>query len=114
MPPKGRNKGGGRLPPSFSDKDSEGRVIREYTVDQVNHRNRTEIQKSSPTVKISLMSADLSRVHNTVYIDRTREMPDVVLYQGKTYYAYDTAVALPQYAEALVAHGHAINAIEKD
>lgn len=97
-----RNKtGGGRLPPNHRP-DPDGPV---HKVDQVNSKNRNTCHLPDEEILVALYDADLSKLLQKVYIPRTREMPDCVVYLGKYYVFHDTEKTPPQYTLAMVADG---------
>lgn len=71
-------------------------------VDFVNADNRFDVNPGNPHLKIALMSEDLSKELFRVYIPRTREMPDAVIYRGKYYEVVNTRLKPPQYRDVMV------------
>lgn len=103
----GKNQGGGRLPPTHTPDPDDPSTS--YTVDQVTPANRHTTQKPGEVILVGLFNADLSQLLFTVYIPRTREMPDCVRYLDKLFVFHDTEKQLPEYTEAMVAEGSALN-----
>ena len=97
-PPKNGKVRGSRLPAHSYDESGK-----EVAVDNVTASNRYDVHPSSPDLKIALMSEDLSEWVYEVYIPRTREMPDAVIYDGVHYEVVDTRLTPPQYRQCMVA-----------
>lgn len=72
-------------------------------VDNVTEKNRYDVSKTNPWLKIHLMSEDLAKVLAVVYIPRTREMPDVVMLGPNPFKVYNTRLDPPQYRDCMVA-----------
>lgn len=72
-------------------------------VDNVTSNNRYDVNPSNPWLKIHLMTEDLASVLHVVYIPKTREMPDVVMFGDIPFEVYDTRLDPPQYKTCMVA-----------
>lgn len=93
------NKGGGDAPfDRLTDVSPEG-----HTVNNVTKENRNHVHAKNPWLLITLMDEDLRKTLHMVYIPNTREMPDIVLYEGKPYTVVDTTKGVPVYSECMVA-----------
>ena len=97
------SKGGGRLPPKHQPHPDDPSIV--YDVNHVTSKNRGEIHKSKKEFVVALYATDLQTLVKNVYISRTREMPDCVLFDGKIYVFHDTEQKPPQYVKAMVAEG---------
>lgn len=80
-----------------------------YSVNRVNAHNRYDVDRNNPTLTIAVVSEDHTRLLFTAEIPRTREMPDIVMVDGKPYKAYDTTLNPPRYRACMVAHGTTTN-----
>ena len=72
-------------------------------VNHVTPSNRSDVSATNPHLLIVLMNEDLSDELHKVYIPRTREMPDAVVYQGDYYEVVNTRLELPEYRQCMVA-----------
>lgn len=70
-------------------------------VDNVTEANRYDVNQSDPRLKIALLSEGLSLTLHTVYIPRTREMPDAVIYRSEVFEVVDTTKTPPTYSKVM-------------
>jgi len=99
----GEGEGGNPLPSIRQQQRLLGLSPDGRRVNNITEENRYEVIKSSPWLKIHIMSEDLSNIVHVAYIPNTREMPDIVMYGGKPFEAHDTTLKPPQYKECMVA-----------
>lgn len=106
MPHKPNKTGGGRLPPEYTPPPRDERdEPSTYNVNQVTDENRATTHKPGEEIQVALYDHNVDNLLHLVYIPRTREFPDIIIYHGNHFVFFDTEAKPPQYHEAMVASG---------
>ena len=71
-------------------------------VNNVTDKNRFDVDPRKPFIKIHLMNENVDTLLCEVYIDNTREMPDIVVYRNTPFEVVNTRLEFPQYRQCMV------------
>lgn len=81
-------------------------------VDNVTKENEANVNPHRPWREVAIWDEDLQNIMFPCYIPNTRRMPDIIIFMGAPYEAWDTTKNPPQYRKCMVAQ--AITTVEKD